>query len=250
MTSVDSSAAAAVSGFAFTVIAGTLTYATLSAQSQIFGRTILGPPEPNQLALTFDDGPNPAATPQLLEVLARHNARATFFLIGDFVLREPALTREIAAAGHVIGNHTMSHPWLPFVSAPRIRAELAGCNDALEATLGHSITLFRPPHGALRPAVLRAARSLGLQTIKWNLLCNDWDADSAATILARLETGMARNRRRRRGTNVVLHDGGHAGLNQPRLKTVEAVAQLLERVAPNTVFVTPTGKLEKIWEPR
>jgi peptidoglycan/xylan/chitin deacetylase (PgdA/CDA1 family) len=230
---------AAVSGLAFTGIAGTLTYATLSAQSQIFGRTILAPPLPQQLALTFDDGPNPTATPQLLEVLARHKVRATFFLIGEFVKREPALTREIAAAGHAIGNHTMTHPWLPFVSAARVRAELAGCNAAIEDTIAAKVSLFRPPHGALRPAVLRAARELNLKTVQWNLIAGDWDADSSSTILTRVQNGIARNRRRGRGTNVVLHDGGHLGPSQPRLKTVEAVAQLLPSLDAGMRFVIP-----------
>jgi peptidoglycan/xylan/chitin deacetylase (PgdA/CDA1 family) len=239
MSSHHSLVAAAVSGLAFTGVAGTLAYATLSAQSQIFGRTVLAPPLPQQLALTFDDGPNPAATPQLLEVLARHEVRATFFLIGAFVRREPALTREIATAGHAIGNHTTTHPWLPLVSAARIRAELAGCNAAIEDTIAAKVSLFRPPHGALRPAVLRAARELNLKTVQWNLIAGDWHADSAATILTRLQSGIARNRRRGRGTSVVLHDGGHMGLGQPRLKTVEAVAQLLGTLDSGTRFVVP-----------
>jgi peptidoglycan/xylan/chitin deacetylase (PgdA/CDA1 family) len=133
----------------------------------------------------------------------------------------------------------MAHPWLPFVSNARIQCELAGCNAALEGTLGRKVELFRPPHGALRPAVFRAARSLQLETVQWNLIVDDWSAASAEVILARLTAGIARNRRRRRGTNVVLHDGGQNGLGQPRLKTVQAVARLLEQVAPDTQFVAP-----------
>ncbi|HEY6374034.1 MAG TPA: polysaccharide deacetylase family protein, partial [Edaphobacter sp.] len=87
-----------------TATAGTLTYATLSAGSQLFGPTLIAPARPNEVALTYDDGPNPAATPHLLEVLARHQVRATFFLIGNFVRQCPALVRQIAAAGHLIGN--------------------------------------------------------------------------------------------------------------------------------------------------
>jgi peptidoglycan/xylan/chitin deacetylase (PgdA/CDA1 family) len=109
-----------VTAAAVVATAGTLTYAALSAQSQLFGPTLIAPTKPNEIALTYDDGPNPAATPQLLEVLARHNVHATFFLIGNFVRQCPALVREIAAAGHLIGNHTTTHPWLPFHSAARI----------------------------------------------------------------------------------------------------------------------------------
>jgi peptidoglycan/xylan/chitin deacetylase (PgdA/CDA1 family) len=133
----------------------------------------------------------------------------------------------------------MTHPWLPFVSAARIRAELAGCNAALEDTVGRKARLFRPPHGAVRPAVLHAAQALGLKTIQWNLIAGDWKADSAEAILTRLEAGIVRNRRRGRGTNVVLHDGGQAGLGQPRLKTVAAVDRLLASLGAETTLVTP-----------
>jgi peptidoglycan/xylan/chitin deacetylase (PgdA/CDA1 family) len=227
----------ATSGAALAGMAGAVAYAAMYPESQVFGRTMVSPPEPGQFALTFDDGPNPAATPRLLEVLARHKVRATFFLIGDFVLREPGLAREIAAAGHAIGNHTMTHPFLPRRSAARIFEEVTRCNEALEQTLGQKVDLFRPPHGGRSPAVFRATKALGLEVVQWNLIVGDWSAHSAATILSRVEKGIARNRRRGRGTNVVLHDGGQAG--QPRIKTVEAVAQLLDRLAPETEFVVP-----------
>jgi peptidoglycan/xylan/chitin deacetylase (PgdA/CDA1 family) len=238
---------AAASALTLAGIAATAAYGVMHPESQLFGRTLVAPPLPTQLALTFDDGPNPAATPQLLEVLARHKVRATFFLIGNFVRLEPALTREIAAAGHVIGNHTMTHPFLPRYSSARIQSELAGCNAILEDTLGRKITLFRPPHGGRSPAVFRAAASLGLQTVQWNLIVGDWSAASSATILGRLQSGIARHRRRRRGTNVVLHDGGQAGLGQPRLRTVEAVEALLRTLGAGTEFVTPTADPARPW---
>jgi len=226
-------AVAAAAATAFTAYAG------LSFTSQIFGPTLVAPPQPNQLALTFDDGPNPTATPQLLEVLARHNVRATFFLIGDYVLSQPELTREIHAAGHIIGNHTMHHPWLARHSETTIREELLGCNRALEDTLGAPVKLFRPPHGARRPAVLRIARELGLATVQWNVMVGDWLPRSAENLLARLERGIAANQRHGRGSNVVLHDGSQHGLGAPRMPSVDAVAMLLKRLPPDTAFVTP-----------
>jgi peptidoglycan-N-acetylglucosamine deacetylase len=238
---------AALSGLTLAGFAATVAYGTMYPESQLFGRTIVAPPKPNQLALTFDDGPNPAATPQLLEVLARHNVRATFFLIGDFVRLEPGLTREIAAAGHSIGNHTMSHPFLPKYSSARILSELAGCNAALEDTLGRKIELFRPPHGGRTPAVFRAAAALGLKTVQWNLIVGDWMDVSPATLVSRLEHGIGRHRRSGRGTNVVLHDGGQAGLGQPRIRTVEAVESLFQRVPADTEFVIPTGDPAQPW---
>ena len=224
-------------------LAGATAYGLLNSQSQWFGPVLVAPPRPDQLALTFDDGPNPVATPKLLEVLARHGARATFFLIGEHVRREPALAREIAAAGHVIGNHTQTHPWLPRHGNAFIRQEIAACQATLEDTLGQAVTLFRPPHGARRPAVLRAARGLGMETVLWNLILGDWHPVPARTIHERLTAGIARNRRRGVGTNFVLHDGGQHSSGAPRLPTVAAVQMLLERLGGKMEFVLPPGWL-------
>ncbi|HEY0263551.1 MAG TPA: polysaccharide deacetylase family protein [Granulicella sp.] len=219
--------------------AGSLTYAALSPQSQLFGRVLIAGNNPDQLALTYDDGPNPAATPQLLDLLAAHNVRATFFLIGRFVRTEAALTKRIAAAGHIIGNHTMTHPWLHSQSAARIRIELGDCNAALEDTLGAPVTLFRPPHGARRPAVLRIARELGLTAVNWNILANDWQpALDPAVLLTRVQKGIARNRSACRSSNILLHDGFDQTLGADRLATVEATRRLLA-LHPAEHFVTP-----------
>ncbi len=238
---------AVISAIGLVGFGATAAYGVMYPESQLFGRTIVAPPRPNELALTFDDGPNPAATPRLLEVLARRNVRATFFLIGDFVRLQPGLTREIAAAGHTIGNHTMTHRFLPRYSAARILSEIVGCNAALEDTLGRKVELFRPPHGGRTPAVFRAAESLGLKTVQWNLIVGDWMDVSPPTLLSRLEHGIGRHRRSGIGTNVVLHDGGQAGLGQPRLKTVEAVEALLQTHTGDTDFVVPTGDITQPW---
>lgn len=226
-------------------LAGATAYGLLNSQSQWFGPVLVAPPGSHQLALTFDDGPNPVATPRLLEVLARHGARATFFLIGEHVRREPALTREIAAAGHRIGNHTETHPWLPRHGNSFIRQEIGTCQKTLEDTLGAPVTLFRPPHGARRPAVLAAARALGMETVLWNLILGDWHPVPAETIHARLEKGIARNRRRGVGTNLVLHDGGQHSSGAPRLPTVRAVEMLLDGLGGQMEFVLPPD-----WKPR
>nr|WP_255550887.1 polysaccharide deacetylase family protein [Granulicella sp. dw_53] len=209
-------------------------------QSQLFGKVLVAPRRPRQVALTYDDGPNDIATERLLEVLARENVRATFFMIGSFVRQRPQIARAVAAAGHVIGNHTMTHPWLPWQSAARIHQELADCNAALEDTLGTAVRLFRPPHGARRPYVLRAARELNLTTVQWNIIVSDWKPTTPAELLNRLERGIGRNRRRGKASNIVLHDGGDQGLGQPRLPTVEATASLLQLCrSTSTEFVTP-----------
>ncbi len=216
---------------------GGVAYAALGPQSQIFGRVLVAPRRPGEIALTFDDGPNPAATPHLLQLLARHGVRATFFSIGEFALREPALLREVAAAGHVVGSHTMSHPWLAWQSHGRIRRELAESQRVIEDVLGQPVREFRPPHGARRPYVLRVARELGMRTVQWNVIANDWEAGPAAKIAGRVTLGIAGQHRRGRAANVVLHDGSHTGLGADRLRTVAATATLLARY-PAEAFVT------------
>jgi peptidoglycan/xylan/chitin deacetylase (PgdA/CDA1 family) len=237
MTQTDVAAAILATA---TVVAGTLTYAALSAQSQIFGPVLIAGRNPDEIALTYDDGPNDIATERLLEVLARHQVRASFFLIGRFVLQRPQIARAIASAGHLIGNHTMTHPWLAWQSATRIREELTSCNAALEDTLGQSVHYFRPPHGARRPKVLRIARELGLTPVQWNIMPKDWKPISADEIAALTIRGITQNQRRNRASNILLHDGGDQSLGQPRIPTIEATDQLLHHYSqqPKTKFVT------------
>ncbi len=222
------------------LLAAGCAYAALSAQSQIFGKVLIAGRDPNEIALTYDDGPNDIVTERLLEVLAQHNVRATFFLIGAYVRQRPQIVRAIAASRHLIGNHTMTHPWLSWQSATRIREEIAGCNAVIEDTLGVPVRYFRAPHGARRPAVLRIVRSLGLTPVQWNIITKDWLPIGAEAIAARAVQGVTRNQHGNRASNIVLHDGGQAGLGQPRLPTVEATRLLVQKYGPQTgtKFVT------------
>ncbi|MBZ5492567.1 MAG: polysaccharide deacetylase family protein [Acidobacteriia bacterium] len=214
-------------------------YATMAPTSQLYGRTLTHGSDPSQMALTFDDGPNDPHTMRLLDVLARHNAKATFFLIGKYVRVRPDVVRAIAAAGHEIGNHTESHPNLILVSAARLRQELADCGKALEDAMGKRIALFRPPFGGRRPNVLRTARAMGLNPVMWSVTGYDWSAKSAATIVEKV-TGQVDSRRQPQGEIVLLHDGGHLAFGTDRRFTVEATGKLLERYAAKK-FVTVAG---------
>ena len=207
--------------------AGGWTYAAMWPRSQLFGRVFVAGHKPDELALTFDDGPNGDTTLRLLDVLAKHEVRATFFVIGRFVRKQPGIVQAVARAGHIVGNHTMTHPWLHIQTDARIREELRTCNIAIEDTLGASVRFFRPPHGARRPYVLDYARELGLTTVQWNIIAKDWQPQESASIVKTIERGITRNRRRNHSTNIVLHDGGDVALGQPRLPTIEAVDTLL-----------------------
>jgi len=203
-------------------------YATMAPASQLYGRTLTHGSDPNQMALTYDDGPNDPYTLHLLDVLAKRNARATFFLIGKYVRQRPELARAIAAAGHEIGNHTESHPNLIFAGAARLRRELQDCNKALEDALGKKVALFRPPFGGRRPHVLRTARALGLRPIMWSVTAYDWSAPSSKAIVQKAASQIE-SRRRAQGEIILLHDGGHLAFGTDRGHTVEATRCLLER---------------------
>lgn len=214
-------------------------YAALHPASQTFGRVVIAGTDPRELALTYDDGPNPSATPKLLETLAREDVKATFFLIGDFVRQQPALVREIAVAGHTIGNHTMTHPWLSYCGATRIRHEIVDSKAIIEDTIGTQISLFRPPHGARRPVVLEVAREIGLATVNWNVITHDWRPQQSNAIAAKVRNGVRTNMAAGRGSNVLLHDGG---LGQPRMPSVFATETIIaDARALGTTFVTPAA---------
>jgi peptidoglycan/xylan/chitin deacetylase (PgdA/CDA1 family) len=219
--------------------AGGLFYASLWPTSQIFGRTLVAGDDPREVALTFDDGPNDAATPLLLEVLARHDVRATFFAMGDFARQRPEIVRAVVAAGHLLGNHTMSHPKLSMESGARVRQELADCNAVLEDIGGVAVRYFRPPFGARRPVVLRIARELGLTPVMWNVTGYDWNPIGAEGILKKLRDGVARNQGLARASNLLLHDGGHRGMGAARMDTVRAVERLVTKLDGTAMqFVT------------
>ncbi len=176
-----------------TAVGGALTYASLSAGSQIFGRTLIAGEDPNEAALTYDDGPNDNATDALLDLLARHNTRASFFMIGQFVRQRPEIVRRVHAAGHLVGNHTQTHPWLHLKPERVIREELRACSEAIEDATGAPVRYFRAPHGARRPAVLRVAAELGLKTVQWNALGHDWRPIGMDAMLASVQLGRARS---------------------------------------------------------
>jgi peptidoglycan-N-acetylglucosamine deacetylase len=211
-------------------------YASMAPGSQLYGRTLTHGSDPTQMALTYDDGPNDPHTLRLLDVLAKHNARATFFLIGKYVRQRPEIACAIQAAGHEIGNHTYSHPNLIFLSSARLRQELEDCRKTLEDALGQKTQLFRPPFGGKRPNVLRTARAMGLQPIMWSVTAYDWSAKSPEAIIEKVTTQVD-SRRKPQGEIILLHDGGHRAFGADRSHTVEATQRLLQQYG-NKSFVS------------
>ena len=213
------------------VIAGTAAatavaagYQSMTPTGQWYGRTFTGlSAGVKQLALTYDDGPNDPHTLRLLEVLAKHNAHATFFLIGRYVQQRPDIAREIVKAGHTVGNHTFTHPLLTLKSEAEIRRELSDCRSALHDAIGEHSNLFRPPFGGRRPAVLRIVRDLGLEPVMWNVTGYDWNAPPSALIEQKVTKQI------HGGNIILLHDGGHKQMGADRSQTVQATDRLIAK---------------------
>ena len=230
----------ALAGVASAAAAITAGYQSMAPTAQWYGRTFTGLAcGARQIALTYDDGPNDPHTLRLLEVLAKHNVHATFFLIGRYVQQRPDIVREIVKAGHVVGNHTFTHPLLISKSETEIRQELTQCRDALQHAIGEPSNLFRPPFGGRRPAVLRIARELGLEPVMWNVTGYDWNAPPAEKIERKIAKQM------RGGDVILLHDGGHKQLGADRSQTVIATDHLIVRYKTEGYeFVTIPQMLE------
>jgi len=220
------------------LLAGGYAYAAMWPASRIFGQALIAPKRAKELALTFDDGPNPRWTPLLLDTLAEHTVSATFFLIGKYAARQPALVRRIHQAGHLIGNHTWTHPNLAITGSRQTCAELQNTSNELEQITGSAVRYFRPPFGGRRPATLRIARELGMTPVLWNAISPDWQATKAEQVVQPLSNLVEKNDRRDRATNIVLHDGGHLTLEANRAASVEAAGELIRKFSPNHRFVT------------
>jgi peptidoglycan/xylan/chitin deacetylase (PgdA/CDA1 family) len=174
----------------------TPTYAPLN--SPLFGGNSHLP----EIALTFDDGPNPIYTPQILHILQQYDVKATFFEIGYLVQDYPALVQEEYRQGHIIGNHTWSHPQLPHLSASAIYQQLQSTSHIIQASIGVKPLLFRPPYGMFNKQVLAQASSLNLSTIVWDDEARDWSLPGVNIIIQRI-LHLVHN-----GSIILLHDGG------------------------------------------
>jgi peptidoglycan/xylan/chitin deacetylase (PgdA/CDA1 family) len=211
-------------GLATAAAASAAGYQSMAPTGQWYGRTISnGVRGSKQIVLTYDDGPNDPHTLKLLDVLAKQEVRAMFFMIGRYVQQRPDIARAVLQAGHVIGNHTFTHPVLSFKSAAETRSQLTNCHQALQDAIGEHSNFFRPPFGARRPGTLRLARSLGLDTVMWNVTGYDWSAPPAAMIEKKVVRQM------RGGDVILLHDGGHRAMGTDRAQTVIATENLIRR---------------------
>jgi peptidoglycan/xylan/chitin deacetylase (PgdA/CDA1 family) len=184
-----------------------------------------GPRGRKLVALTFDDGPS-SYTPDILRILRKKKARATFFMLGDQVAADPGTARRVLAAGHEIGNHSADHALLPGYS------NLKRANRQIREATGFKPCLFRPPYGALSSSVVQSAKDLGMKSVIWDIDTVDWSTPGSGAIRSRASA--AGN-----GSIVLMHDGGG-----PRSQTVDALPGAIDNLRSRGYrFVTVTRLL-------
>lgn len=175
-----------------------------------------GNPSLPEIALTFDDGPNPPYTGQILALLQQYHVKATFFVIGSQAAAYPSLVELEYQQGNVVGNHTWTHPNLTVLSPAAIRNELQSTSSEIEAITGKLPVVFRPPGGNFNNTVQSIAASLGLSTILWNVDPRDWSRPGTGVIIQRVLSAV------HNGSIILMHDGGG-----DRSQTVAAFSTIL-----------------------
>jgi peptidoglycan/xylan/chitin deacetylase (PgdA/CDA1 family) len=214
----------------------TIAVGVMSQRCGFFARPVLRVEgAPNLCSLTFDDGPDPQFTPRVLELLARHGHRATFFVIGERAARHPELVRRLVEEGHEVGNHTTGHPWhLALWPASRVAAELSRASDQIERAAGVRPVLFRPPAAILSPRVAAGGRAAGLTLLGFSVRAGDGSPlVSAALALRRLARGL------RPGAILLLHDAARrAGAPPVSLEVLPELCAAMERAGLRSVPVS------------
>ena len=177
-------------------------------------------------AITFDDGPHAQGTPAVLEALAGHDARASFFLVGEQVLRNPTLAGEVAARGHAIGLHCHRHRNLLRLAPRQVREDHARAVAAIEDATGVTPTLYRPPYGILNAEALRCARRAGRRTLLWTHWGRDWERRATPeSVAARVTDGAGA------GAVLLLHDADDYGAPGCWRATAVALPRVLDTLA-------------------
>ncbi|GHT56761.1 polysaccharide deacetylase [Bacteroidia bacterium] len=192
-----------------------LIYASANIRSGIYVKTIsrLNTRE-KQLMLTFDDGPHPEITPQILAVLKKYNIQAVFFCKGKSIENQTDIAGKIISEGHRIGNHTMNHsPWFPFYSVARMKKEMADCQALIDSMQpAEPVRLFRPPFGVTNPNLKSALKDSGFQVMGWDIRSLDTTKIPAEILFRRII------RRIKPGSIILFHD------------TLSKTPDMLERV--------------------
>ncbi|MDQ6825032.1 MAG: polysaccharide deacetylase family protein [Candidatus Eremiobacteraeota bacterium] len=216
---------ALILGLCTLAFAAALWYILENPVSQTFGRTVtMVPLHQKVVALTFDDGPNPPYTNEIVDYLRAHHAVATFFVVGSAVARFPDVVRAEVRNGDALGNHTWDHAHLVLESSAHIARELQRTDAIIQSVAGVQTRLFRPPFGARDYRIIRVAHRLGYTVVMWSVpLPHDWSQPPPQVIRDRVLRYV------KDGSIIVLHDGNR-GRGGNRKNTVEATKLIVDEL--------------------
>lgn len=182
------------------------------------------------MALSFDAAWGADFTDDLLAILAKHNVRATFFLVGFWVEKYPGVARQIAEAGHEIGNHSATHPHMPALSVEQITFEVSRTHDLIKETTGQTARLFRPPFGEYSNRVIETLYSLGYHTIQWSIDSLDWQQNMTRDGIIKRVTSRA-------------HPGGIVLFHNNATHTPDALEPIILKLKAEGYRFVPIGEL-------
>jgi len=232
-------------GMSFAILGITVgIFLTLSAvlpENDVFGRVFSNTRTTQKVvALTFDDGPYPPYTEQVLDVLKEYHVPATFFVVGKNVEKYPELVKRIADEGHQIGNHTYHHIDLLKANRKVIAEEIDNTSKAILSAAGVSPHLMRPPHGFRDPVVMEMMAERNLKVVEWSVMSRDWTNPGVDVIVERTV------KRVKNGSIILLHDGDGITSQASRIQSVEAARRIIQILSEQGyTFVTVDEILEK-----
>lgn len=200
-------------------------YASFSIRSSLFGKIFWrGRPDRNQIAITFDDGPHPKYTREILQILKREKVPATFFLVGKKVEAFPEVAREIVESGHEVGFHGFTHRPLWMKTRRTLHEEISRSRDVFRKVLGFEPHLFRPPYGIRGRQIMQMACAHGWKTVYWTRAGWDWTHITGREVAHRAMKGPMP------GSILLLHDSDGPSLDADRQRTVEALEIIIREL--------------------
>lgn len=185
--------------------------------------------EKKQVSLSFDAAWGNEQTQTLLDILAKYKVRTTFFLVGDWVRNYPDDVKKISAAGHDVGNHSDTHPYLTQIDGDSMKKEIETCNSEVEKLTGKRPTLFRPPYGDYNNSVVDTVKGMGMYCIQWSIDSLDWQDPSPADILKKVQDNLAP------GAIILMHNGAK--------NTPDALPSVIEYIQSQGYEIVPISEL-------
>ncbi|WP_245590502.1 polysaccharide deacetylase family protein [Aneurinibacillus terranovensis] len=202
------------------------------------GEVILNGPPRKEIALTFDDGPDDTWTPLVLDVLRKHNVKATFMCVGKRAAANPQVLRRMFQEKHIIGNHSWDHPNLTKIPIKEVINQIKRCEDEIHRIIGVRTRFLRPPYGALNEEIIREAIKLNYRIIYWDVDSLDWDGLTARQVAHNILYNI------RPGAIVLQHSAGGRGESlEDTVRALPVVIETLRREGYRLVTITELLKI-------